>query len=698
MKRSIIGFIILCFLLCGISIGNAGRSVVIPKVEIGITLPEDYMVITRNTSEDDPVFEKLGVSSKVIFDGMESSNTYMTAMAGDFTKEICVYIDNSSLNNINFSDALLNPIADNIVKTYDQIGLVSDGYEICWIRSCHFIKLYAHGKDNPVFKRVHYYTIQNYTELSFIMYSYNGSLTEQDEALVRGVVDEASEALTNKARIDVNASTVRESEEIKNGDYQYFINEDGTITLTKYTGKQKEVIIPESIDNKPITGLEYDSFYSVDEMEKVVIPPSVKKINGNPFFWCSNLKEIVVDPRNESYVVKDGFLYSKDMKSVISSPCGNIDTLIYTIPEGVETIEKGAFAGYVLFDLVLPSTLQAIGESAFNSNSALRTIIIPDNVKEIGDSAFARCYALTRCILPKEIESIGTLTFFSCAALKEIQIPQSVKTLGNGCFLGSGLTEVVIPESISIIPDDAFANCLNLQKVVIPGSVLSISDEAFKGCPDDLVLIVEDGSYALSYAKKNGMRFSITQKENSTQDTSQINQSISAKKDEITYDVAQSKLRITLPNTWDYVDKNFEDNNPFIVQYGYSREEIQNDILGENGLFEAFNSEYNMMLSAYRLEAYWQNFTDISDEGITYIGDKYADYLHSLGSGIISKEIVRYNYPYYKIVEIRNGYNYQYYTIIDGIEYYISAFTGSYYPDGQEKTIDRIVESVVFIE
>lgn len=81
-----------------------------------------------------------------------------------------------------------------------------------------------------------------------------------------------------------------------------------------------------------------------------------------------------------------------------------------------------------------------IPEKAFCSNTAdmlvdkLTQIIIPSSVTSIGDSAFSGHGNLTQIIIPNSVESIGNNAFFHCENLGEITIPSSVTYIGNGVF------------------------------------------------------------------------------------------------------------------------------------------------------------------------------------------------------------------------------------------------------------------------
>ena len=65
----------------------------------------------------------------------------------------------------------------------------------------------------------------------------------------------------------------------------------------------------------------------------------------------------------------------------------------------------------------------------------------------------------------------------------------TVTRIGNSAFSTSTITNIVMPNTITAIMNDAFYNCDNLSEVVLPVSLLSIGEEAFWGC-DNLKSIV----------------------------------------------------------------------------------------------------------------------------------------------------------------------------------------------------------------
>ncbi|MEO2121766.1 MAG: leucine-rich repeat domain-containing protein, partial [bacterium] len=83
-----------------------------------------------------------------------------------------------------------------------------------------------------------------------------------------------------------------------------------------------------------------------------------------------------------------------------------------TIPEGVTSIGAWAFDDcYALRTVTIPDSVTSIGRGAFDECYALRTVTIPDSVTSIGDWAFYCCDDLTSIIIPDSVTSIGEGAF-----------------------------------------------------------------------------------------------------------------------------------------------------------------------------------------------------------------------------------------------------------------------------------------------
>ena len=145
-------------------------------------------------------------------------------------------------------------------------------------------------------------------------------------------------------------------------------------------------------------------------------------------------------------------------------------------------------------------------------------ITIPDGVKSIEKYAFWYSFSVTSVTIPKSLESMDGTVFLNCTKLKEIKvsknnqyfssengilydkkkkvllqcprvmegdiiIPETVVKIGDNAFYYcQNLTSIIIPESVSNIGRLAFHYCEGLTSVTIPKGVASIGECIFEGC------------------------------------------------------------------------------------------------------------------------------------------------------------------------------------------------------------------------
>ena len=101
----------------------------------------------------------------------------------------------------------------------------------------------------------------------------------------------------------------------------------------------------------------------------------------------------------------------------------------------------------------------------------------------ISHYAFFRCSGLTTVIIPNSVSLIREYAFSKCIGLTSVTIPNSVTSIRQAAFSEcSGLTSVTIPSSVTSIDEEAFSGCSSLTSVIIPNSVKSINKKAFRGC------------------------------------------------------------------------------------------------------------------------------------------------------------------------------------------------------------------------
>ena len=162
-----------------------------------------------------------------------------------------------------------------------------------------------------------------------------------------------------------------------------------------------------------------------------------------------------------------------------------------TIPKSIlyndslyDVVEIGDSAFFGCKDLLsveIPETVRRINHYAFSGCSKMESILIPNSVEYIGVGAFKSCENLRDVRMSNKVESIEKYTFYHCRQLCSIALPISLRRIGAFAFAGCGFESVAIPKYVTIISNNAFSMCKELNVVTLEGKS-DISRYVFSDC------------------------------------------------------------------------------------------------------------------------------------------------------------------------------------------------------------------------
>lgn len=252
-----------------------------------------------------------------------------------------------------------------------------------------------------------------------------------------------------------------------------------------------------------------------NDIEKIYIPSSVKKISSKAFKYLSS--EIIIDDDNEWYKSTDGAVYSKDGKKLLHYLEYNENETLY-----------------------LSDTIEEIYPAAFKSKDDIRTnikkIIIPNSVKQIGEYALNRCEFLESINIPDGVKILNMLFDYD-NNIKNLELGKGISQL-NSCYLASNAKiyyngtledfchiyfensifppnsdfefyykdtkdEYVLAESIDLeLPKDItyiyygqFTSWNFLKSINLHSNVTNVEELAFYNCPNLIYNVYENANY-----------------------------------------------------------------------------------------------------------------------------------------------------------------------------------------------------------
>lgn len=245
-----------------------------------------------------------------------------------------------------------------------------------------------------------------------------------------------------------------------------------------------------------------------NQIKKIVIENGVTSIGSNAFYQCSDMQATLdlSDAKALTSIGNNAFYGCKKLTGSLEIPdsvteigaeafldCNNLSGN-FELPEGLQSVGNDAF--YNCYNLTgglkLPDTVTSIGTGAFYNCANLDGhLVLSSSLTKIPKIAFNNCVNLKvedKLVIPSSVTVIEDAAFARCSSLTgDLEIPDTVTSIGNNAFYGCSSLNgyLTLPSQLTVIPSCAFWNCSQLKVqggLKIPENVKSIGWGAFRGC------------------------------------------------------------------------------------------------------------------------------------------------------------------------------------------------------------------------
>lgn len=302
-------------------------------------------------------------------------------------------------------------------------------------------------------------------------YMFNGCYELKSLVLPEGVTTIGREAFKNckkLASMNLPTSVTTIGEDAFNRCYEW----DGEVSIPLVTDLSKNAFVECKKLRKMSFGPQLKAIRSCAlegcvGLTELILPNGLETIETDAFYNCSSLTEVVI-PESVTSIGGEIFGLCKSLQKV-------------TLPSGMTEMPNSLFSNCeALNDVVIPANVKSFGNRVFNNCKALERMIIHDGVT-IGIELFKGCEALKEVRLPSTLTTIPKSTFKECVSLKKVELPTGLTAIEEYAFEGSGIEEMVIPETVKKLAC-SFTNCKSLKRFVFPKNMETIENRMFDGC------------------------------------------------------------------------------------------------------------------------------------------------------------------------------------------------------------------------
>ena len=280
-----------------------------------------------------------------------------------------------------------------------------------------------------------------------------------------------------------------DAESISNNDY------------SKIDAKYREITIPAigteigAPESYPIEEIAAGAFSGAKILTKVTVGDNIKKIGSGAFANCTNLVEIDLPFTGKALDATNQEKHFAYIFGSASTEDGNVE--ITAKPNAYKNADGEELSTADDIKFTLPVSLtkvtvraSVIKNSAFYGVSTVKEVVIP-NATDIESHAFYACTMLRKIDLTT-VKNIYQFAFSEATSLYSVKFGEELKLIEHNAFnnclklfdapAGMAIEPLELPDSLESLGKKSFASCAKIQVVIIPASITEIPESCFEAC------------------------------------------------------------------------------------------------------------------------------------------------------------------------------------------------------------------------
>ena len=223
--------------------------------------------------------------------------------------------------------------------------------------------------------------------------------------------------------VEIDLKMYKKDEDFIN--YEFGVEEDGSITLQRYNGNVQYLILPEEYDGKKIVNI--DGAFQGRSIKGIIIPEGYINIYEYAFSECSNLETVIMPDsvvsltRYREHINGNIVMVNIDVDGHIFNKCSKLENI--RLSKNIQDITYQTFLGcYNLEKIIIPASAEVVQSDSFWNCENLETVVYEEGTKEINADAFHLCKKLYNIYIPSSVTSIkGEFSFIHPNAIFHVE-------------------------------------------------------------------------------------------------------------------------------------------------------------------------------------------------------------------------------------------------------------------------------------